>query len=124
MEHFEIDFICSQLRDSTTGDPVGLGMIGPLASEFHGLEGIPVSVLFRILSHHLLVISSEDDFFHTSALAFFWIQNIGTCSNSSALNTFPKNSFVVSRRLFRVRLVVLFWNREFPGVTANCHTLS
>jgi hypothetical protein len=68
MKHFDSDFICSQLHDSTALDLFSDDLIGCISSKFSGLarselEGIPVSVLFHILSHDLLMISSEDDLF-------------------------------------------------------------
>jgi hypothetical protein len=66
MEHFDSDFICSQIQDSATVDLLSDNLIGRIASELYGLtwsqlDVIPVSVLFHILSHDLLKISSEDD---------------------------------------------------------------
>jgi hypothetical protein len=68
LEHFDIDFIRSQLHDSTTLDLFSEGLIGPIASKLYGLawpqlDAIPMSVLFHILSHRLLMISSEDALF-------------------------------------------------------------
>jgi hypothetical protein len=68
LEHFEINFICSQLHDSTTLDLFSYGFIGRISSNFYELiesqlDIIPVSVLFHILSHNLLKISSEDSLF-------------------------------------------------------------
>jgi hypothetical protein len=68
LEHFDIHFICSQLGDSLSLDLFSEGLIGCISSNFYRLtqsefEEIPVSVLFHILSHNLLKISSEDDLF-------------------------------------------------------------
>jgi hypothetical protein len=68
MEHFDTDFLCSQIRDSTILDLFREGLISRISSDFYGLtwsefDVIPGSVLFDILSHHLLNISSEDDLF-------------------------------------------------------------
>jgi hypothetical protein len=68
MEHFDDHFICSQMRDSTTLDLFSEYLIGRISSNFSELtwsefDAIPVSVLFHILSRHLLKISSEDDLF-------------------------------------------------------------
>jgi hypothetical protein len=68
MEHFDDHFICSQMRDSTTLELSSDSLFGRISSHFCGFtwpefDGIPVSVLFHILSHHLLTISSEDDLF-------------------------------------------------------------
>jgi hypothetical protein len=68
MEHFGSDFICSQIHDSTTVNLLSDDLIDCISSRFYGLakshmDRIPVSVLFHILSHDLLVISSEDDLF-------------------------------------------------------------
>jgi hypothetical protein len=68
MEHLDRDLMCSQLHDSTTIDLFSEDLIGRMSSEFYGLTGsqleaIPSSVLFHIMSHKLLIISSEDDLF-------------------------------------------------------------
>jgi hypothetical protein len=68
LEHFGSDFICSQLQDSTTLDLLSDDLIGRISSKCYELIGpeleeIPVAVLFHVLSHRLLVISSEDDLF-------------------------------------------------------------
>jgi hypothetical protein len=68
LEYFESDFLCSQLHDSTTLDLFSEDLIGRISSKFYeligsNLGGISVSVLFHILSHQLLMISSEDDLF-------------------------------------------------------------
>jgi hypothetical protein len=68
MKHFDSDLIRSQLHDSTTLDLFSEDEIGRIASDFHlliwsQLDNIPVSVLFHILSHNLVIISSEDDLF-------------------------------------------------------------
>jgi hypothetical protein len=68
LEHFESDLFDCRIPDSTTLDLFGDDLLGRISSKFYGLiwselETIPVSVLFHILSHHLLVISSEDDLF-------------------------------------------------------------
>jgi hypothetical protein len=68
MEHFDSDSICSQLHDSTALDLFSEHLIARISSNFYELtgsesKGIPVSGLFHILSHHLLMISSEDDLF-------------------------------------------------------------
>jgi hypothetical protein len=68
MEHLDSDCIFSQIQDSA---PLGLfsdDLIGRISSDFSGLtwlqlDEIPVSFLFHILSHNLLMISSEDDLF-------------------------------------------------------------
>jgi hypothetical protein len=74
MEHFDRGFICSELQNSTTLDLCGDDLIGRISSEFYffrvgqnfissELDRIPVSVLFHIVSHHSLMISSEDALF-------------------------------------------------------------
>jgi hypothetical protein len=68
MEHFDSDFIRSQIHGSTTLDLLIEDLIGRISSQFYRLtcpelDAIRVSVLFHILSHNLLVISSEDDLF-------------------------------------------------------------
>jgi hypothetical protein len=68
MEHCDSDVICSQLHDSPIFDLFSDALIGRVSSQFFGLtwsqlDRIPVSVLFHILSHNLLMISSEDDLF-------------------------------------------------------------
>jgi hypothetical protein len=68
MKHFDDDFVCSELHDSTTLDLLSDELLGRISSKFHelmmsGIEAIPSSVLFHILSHHLLMISSEDELF-------------------------------------------------------------
>jgi hypothetical protein len=68
LEHFDSDFICSRLHDSTVLDLLSDDLIGRISSDFSGvsrlvLEAIPVSVLSHILSHDLLKISSEDALF-------------------------------------------------------------
>jgi hypothetical protein len=68
LEHFGSDFIRSQIQDSTILDLLRDDLIDRVASEFYGLtwsqlDRIPVSSLSHILSHDLLKISSEDDFF-------------------------------------------------------------
>jgi hypothetical protein len=66
--HFDRDFIYSQRHDSITLDLFSADLIGRISSNFSGLieselEGIPVCVLFPILSHHFLIILREDDLF-------------------------------------------------------------
>jgi hypothetical protein len=68
MEHFYSDFTGPQIPDSTTLDLFSEDLIGRISSQFYlltlsELDAIPVSVLFHILSHHLLMISSEDELF-------------------------------------------------------------
>jgi hypothetical protein len=75
MEHFDNDFIRSRIHDSTTLDllsddlidRISFGILrthlSPVTCHRSQLDGIPVSVLFHILSHHLLMIASEYDFF-------------------------------------------------------------
>jgi hypothetical protein len=68
LEHFDGDFIRSQINDSTKPDLFNDDLIGRISSKFYGLirselDAIPVSLLFHMLSHHLLMISSEDDLF-------------------------------------------------------------
>jgi hypothetical protein len=68
LEHFDNDFIRSQLHDSTNLNLFNDDLIGRIVSKVYGLtrselEAIPVSVLFHLLSHHLLIISTEDDLF-------------------------------------------------------------
>jgi hypothetical protein len=68
LEHFDNDFIRSQIQDSTTLNPFGEDLIGRISSKVYDLtwselDRIPVSVLFHIISNNLLVISSEDDLF-------------------------------------------------------------
>jgi hypothetical protein len=68
MEHFDKDCIRSRINDSISLDLLSAELIGRSPSEFHGLassglEAIPVSVLFHILSHNLLMVLSEDDLF-------------------------------------------------------------
>jgi hypothetical protein len=67
IEHFANRFISSQNRDSTL-DLFSDELIGRISSKFYGLawselDAIPVSVLFHILSHNLLMISSEGELF-------------------------------------------------------------
>jgi hypothetical protein len=80
MEHFDSDYLRSQIRDSTF-DLFSKDLVGRIWSQFYELtwselDGIPVSVLFHITSHHLLTISSEDAFFRTSARVVVQIQNL------------------------------------------------
>jgi hypothetical protein len=68
MKHFNGEFICSQLHDSTTLDLLNDDLVDRISSNFHELmmsdiEAIPSSVLFHILSNNLLIISSEDELF-------------------------------------------------------------
>jgi hypothetical protein len=63
IEHFNSDFIRSQLLDSASLDLFSEDMIRCFSSRFPGLtwselEVIRLSILFDILSHHLLKISS------------------------------------------------------------------
>jgi hypothetical protein len=68
LDHFDSGFLCSHLDHSTTLDLLSEDLIGRISSAFDDLTGsrleaIPVSVLFRILCHHLLIISNEDHLF-------------------------------------------------------------
>jgi hypothetical protein len=68
LEHFASDVLGSQIPDWSTLDLFSEALIGRISSKFSGLtrselDAIPVSVLFSILSHHLLKISTEDDLF-------------------------------------------------------------
>jgi hypothetical protein len=68
MEHFDSGFICSQIHYSANLDLFSDDLIGRISSKLYELtwsqlNGISLSVLFHILSHHLLMISSEDDLF-------------------------------------------------------------
>jgi hypothetical protein len=68
LEHFDNHFISSQIRDWIRLDLISEGLIGRISSNFYALtwsefDAIPVSVLFHILPHHLLNITSEDDLF-------------------------------------------------------------
>jgi hypothetical protein len=58
--HFDTDFICSQLHDSIALDLLSDDLIGRISSNYYRVIW---SVLFHILSHNLLMISSEDDLF-------------------------------------------------------------
>jgi hypothetical protein len=68
LKQFESDFMGSPIPDSTTLDFLSEDLIGRLSLNFSmltrfELDAIPVSVLFHILSHHLLKISTEDELF-------------------------------------------------------------
>jgi hypothetical protein len=68
LEHFDNDFLCSQIHDLTTLDLLSDDLIGRISSNFYvlawsQLDEIPVSVHLYFLSHNLLKISSEDDLF-------------------------------------------------------------
>jgi hypothetical protein len=68
MEHFDRNFMRSHLGDSMIFDLLSEDQIGRLASEFCvltrlQLDAIPVSVLCHLLSHAMLMISSEDSLF-------------------------------------------------------------
>jgi hypothetical protein len=68
LEHFDDHFLSCQVRDSTTLDLFSEALIGRISSKFFALtpselDAISVSVLFHILSHDLLKISSEDSLF-------------------------------------------------------------
>jgi hypothetical protein len=92
LEHFDRDFICSQIYDSATLDLFfdSDDLIGRISSNFSQLtsselDGISVSVLFHILSHHLLMISSEDD--------PFWYIGSHLCSDPECLDFLQFVSF-------------------------------
>jgi hypothetical protein len=68
VEHFYSHLIGLQIPDLTTLALFADDHIGRISSTFSELgrselDAIPVSVLFHILSHHLLIISSEADLF-------------------------------------------------------------
>jgi hypothetical protein len=68
LEHSDNYLIGSQIPDSTTLDLFSDDLIGRNSSTFFmltrpALDVIPVSVVFHILSHHWLKISTEDDLF-------------------------------------------------------------
>jgi hypothetical protein len=68
LEHFDGPFLSCQVRDSTTLDLFSEALIGRISSNFYALtlsdlDVISVSVLFHILSHDLLRISSDDSLF-------------------------------------------------------------
>jgi hypothetical protein len=68
LEHSDGRFLSCQVRDSTTLDVFSESLIGRISSNFFALtqselDAISVSVLFHILSHDLLKISSEDSLF-------------------------------------------------------------
>jgi hypothetical protein len=68
LEHFNGHFLSCQVPDSTTLDLFSEALIGRISSTFFAmtvseLDAISVSVLLHILSHDLLMISSEDDLF-------------------------------------------------------------
>jgi hypothetical protein len=64
MEHLDRDIIRSQIRDSTTLDLLNENLVGRISSKFGWASNVG---FFYIMSHHLLMISSEDDLFRTSA---------------------------------------------------------
>jgi hypothetical protein len=68
LEHFDSPFLSCQVPDSTTLDLFSEILIGRISSNFFALtpselDAISVSVLFHILSHDLLKISTEDSLF-------------------------------------------------------------
>jgi hypothetical protein len=68
LEHFHSDFLCSQLDDSTMLDLFSDDLIGRIAVRFYRLPGSEleassISALFHILSHHLPMITCEENLF-------------------------------------------------------------
>jgi hypothetical protein len=136
LEHFDIDFICSQLHDSTTLDLIGEDLIGRVSSNFSELivfrfDTIPVSVLFHILSHHLLQISSEDSLFsyinsrigsdpeYSNLLQFVRFEYVSSECVCCLLSSLPECG---DRRLWESisrRLISPCYEIEFPLQDAN-----
>jgi hypothetical protein len=82
-EHFESRFLSCQVPASTTVDLFSEALIGRISSNFFALtqselDAISVSVLFHILSHNLLMISSERD--------LFWYISSRICSDPESLD--------------------------------------
>jgi hypothetical protein len=68
LEHFDGHFLSCQVPDSTTLNLFSEALIGRISSNFFALtlselDAISVSVLFHILSHDLLKLSTEDSLF-------------------------------------------------------------
>jgi hypothetical protein len=68
LEHFDGPFLSCQVPDSTTLDLFSETLIGRISTSFFALtrsewDAISASVLFHILSHDLLKISTEDSLF-------------------------------------------------------------
>jgi hypothetical protein len=106
LEHFDNDFIRSQLHDSTNLSLFHDDLIGRISSKFYDLiasllDVIPVSVLFHILSHNLLMITSEDSLFsyisshlcsdpeYSNLLQFVRFEYLSVDSFSSFLSSLP-----------------------------------
>jgi hypothetical protein len=113
MRYFTNDFLRSQL-DNSTLNLFDENLIGRIAFEFSGLidselDGIPLSVLFHILSHNLLRISSEDELFcyinsrlcsdaeYSNLLQFVRFEYVSADSISCLLSILPES---IDRRLW------------------------
>jgi hypothetical protein len=133
MEDFDSDSIPSQIHNSSNLDLFSEDLIGRIATDFSGLtssqlEAIPVSVLFHILSHDSLMISSEDDLFlyissricsdpeYLNLLQFVCFEGLSAECFSSFLSDLPD---FIDRRLWESlswRLISrISWDEvEFP----------
>jgi hypothetical protein len=114
VKHFDGQIIDFKIPDSTTLGLFDDDLIGRISSNFcrlteSELKGIPISVLFHILSNHLLKISSEDELFsyistricsdaeYLDLLQFVQFEYLSSDCISSFLSALPDS---IDRRLW------------------------
>jgi hypothetical protein len=136
LEHFDGRFLSCQVQDSTTLDLFSEALIGRISSNFFALtpselDAISVSVLFHILSHDLLKISTEDSLFlyissrifsdreSLDLLRFVRFEYLSVKCISDFFSAHPDS---IDRRLWESisrRLIPLLKEVEFPLKTAG-----
>jgi hypothetical protein len=109
LHHFHNQFTLIQLCDLFCYDSIPFIVSELYRLNISDLDTISISVLFHILSHHSLILSSEDELYsYLISLVFHPIQNILICSNSFASNIFRQNAFQISFHVFPGSLTIAF----------------